>query len=76
MFRTMLLVAMLSGAVSTPALAAEMMDKAPPPAPYQKVSSLVKLPDFLPAVLNANELRSEFGVYDDLSSICHILWSY
>lgn len=50
MFRTMLLVAMLSGAVSTPALAAEMMDKAPPPAPYQKVSSLVKLPDFLPSI--------------------------
>jgi len=50
MFRAMLLVATLLGAVSAPAFAAEMLDKAPPPAPYQKVSALVKLPDFLPGM--------------------------
>ena len=50
MFRAMLLVATLLGAVSAPAFAAEMVDKAPPPAPYQKVSALVKLPDFLPGM--------------------------
>ncbi len=44
--------AILAGALllATPLLAAEMVDKAPPPAPFQKVSSLVKLPDFLPGI--------------------------
>ncbi len=37
-------------AVSSPALAADMLDQAPPPAPFQKVSSLVKLPDFIPGI--------------------------
>ena len=32
------------------AFAAEAVDKAPPPAPFQKVSTLVKLPDFLPGI--------------------------
>ncbi len=35
---------------ATPLLAAEAVDKAPPPAPFQKVSGLVKLPDFLPGI--------------------------
>jgi hypothetical protein len=35
---------------STPALAAGSVEKAPPPAPYKKVSTLVKLPDFLPGL--------------------------
>ena len=34
---------------SLPAEAAGV-DKAPPPAPYQQVSKLVKLPDFLPGI--------------------------
>jgi hypothetical protein len=29
---------------------AQNVEKAPPPAPYKKVSSLVKLPDFLPGL--------------------------
>ena len=38
-------------AFAGPALAAETaVDKAPPPAPFQKVSKLVKLPDFLPGI--------------------------
>src|SRR5688572_8564277 len=36
--------------VAHPAFAAETFDKAPPPAPFQKVSKLVKLPDFLPGL--------------------------
>jgi hypothetical protein len=32
------------------AMAADSVDKAPPPAPFQKVSKLVKLPDFLPGI--------------------------
>jgi Hypothetical protein TTHB210 len=39
-------------AVSSPALAAEAVNQAPPPAPFQKVSSLVKLPDFIPGIGN------------------------
>ena len=33
-----------------PAFAQESVDAAPPPAPYQQVSALVKLPDFLPGL--------------------------
>src|SRR5258707_15876896 len=36
--------------VSIPALGAGGVEKAPPPAPYKKVSTLVKLPDFLPGL--------------------------
>ena len=35
--------------VATPAFA-QNVSKAPPPAPYEKVSTLVKLPDFLPGI--------------------------
>lgn len=35
-------------AVTGSAFAAESVSKAPPPAPFEKVSKLVKLPDFLP----------------------------
>ena len=36
---------------AVPALASNInVDKAPPPAPYKKVSQLVKLPDFLPGI--------------------------
>ncbi|HJS86670.1 MAG TPA: DUF5602 domain-containing protein [Acetobacteraceae bacterium] len=35
---------------ASPALAAGTVASAPPPAPYQKVSQLVKLPDFLPGL--------------------------
>src|SRR5262245_23774927 len=38
-------------ALALPATAAETaVDKAPPPAPFQKVSKLVKLPDFIPGI--------------------------
>jgi hypothetical protein len=35
---------------AVPAFAANSVDKSPPPAPYKKVSQLVKLPDFLPGL--------------------------
>ena len=37
-------------ALAGPAFAADSPDKAPPPAPFQKVSKLVKLPDFVPGL--------------------------
>jgi hypothetical protein len=40
----------LAMALSAPVVAAEMVDKAPPPAPFEKVSTLVALPDFLPGI--------------------------
>ena len=43
---------------------------------YRYRYSIRNIPRRRPAVLNANELRSEFAAYDDLSPICHILWSY
>ena len=49
MFRSMLAAAILSCLAGPPAIAA-MFDHAPPPAPYRKVSELVKLPDFLPGL--------------------------
>jgi hypothetical protein len=45
-----LIAAALCLAIASPALAAESFDKAPPPAPFQKVSKLVKLPDFVPGL--------------------------
>lgn len=36
--------------VAGPAVAAENVEKMPPPAPYKKVSELVKLPDFIPGL--------------------------
>ena len=45
-----LLAAAISVAMAGSAFAAGSVDKAPPPAPYQKVSKLVKLPDFLPGL--------------------------
>jgi hypothetical protein len=41
---------MLSAFGAAPALAAASVESAPPPAPYKKVSQLVKLPDFLPGL--------------------------
>ena len=40
----------LSLVIAGPAFAADTFDKAPPPAPFQKVSKLVTLPDFLPGL--------------------------
>jgi hypothetical protein len=37
-------------AIVGPVLAADSVDNAPPPAPFEKVSKLVKLPDFLPGI--------------------------
>jgi hypothetical protein len=48
--RAYLVAAALCFAVASPGFAAESVDKAPPPAPFQKVSKLVKLPDFLPGL--------------------------
>ena len=36
--------------LASPALAAEFVEQAPPPAPFQKVSTLVKLPAFVPGI--------------------------
>jgi hypothetical protein len=36
--------------VSVPVLAADQVATAPPPEPYKQVSSLVKLPDFIPGM--------------------------
>ncbi len=41
--------AILAALLATPALAADV-GTAPPPAPFQKVSGLVKLPDFVPGL--------------------------
>lgn len=39
------------GTLATPALAADSdVDNTPPPAPYQAVSDLVELPDFIPGL--------------------------
>jgi hypothetical protein len=52
MFRKLSLGLALAVAVlmAGPAIAAKSVEKAPPPAPYKKVSELVKLPDFLPGI--------------------------
>jgi hypothetical protein len=43
--------AALAFAFAAPAMAADAaVDRAPPPAPFQKVSKLVKLPDFIPGI--------------------------
>ena len=47
--RSLLFAAALSALAAGPAFA-QNVQKAPPPAPYKKVSSLVKLPDFLPGL--------------------------
>jgi hypothetical protein len=47
--KTLFLAAALALAPAA-AMAADSVDKAPPPAPFQKVSKLVKLPDFLPGI--------------------------
>ena len=47
--RSLLFAAALSVLAAGPAFA-QNVQKAPPPAPYKKVSSLVKLPDFLPGL--------------------------
>ena len=49
MLRHMFAAAALATLVATPVLA-QQVSKAPPPAPYKKVSELVKLPDFLPGI--------------------------
>lgn len=50
MLRNMLFGMALSALIITPAAAAKSVTKEPPPAPYQKVSKLVKLPDFIPGI--------------------------
>ena len=49
MLRHMLIASVFVASVAGPALAAGV-EKAPPPAPYAKVSTLVKLPEFLPGL--------------------------
>lgn len=46
---SLLAVTMFASLAALPAQAADV-DKAPPPAPYQAVSKLVPLPDFLPGM--------------------------
>ncbi|MEO8668800.1 MAG: DUF5602 domain-containing protein [Bauldia sp.] len=48
--RTLAFAGALTLAAATAAFAAESVGTAPPPAPFQKVSKLVKLPDFLPGI--------------------------
>ena len=50
MFRKTLMTLGIMMLVAGPTVAAESVEKAPPPAPYKKVSELVKLPDFLPGM--------------------------
>jgi hypothetical protein len=47
--RSLVIAAGLLSLVMSPAFA-QSVQHAPPPAPYKKVSSLVKLPDFLPGL--------------------------
>lgn len=48
--KKLFLVPVLTMASSVSAIAADEVAKAPPAAPYQQVSKLVKLPDFLPGM--------------------------
>ena len=48
--KKLLLVPVLTLATSVYAMAADDFTKSPPAAPYQQVSKLVKLPDFLPGM--------------------------
>ena len=48
--KSLLIAAAMAVAAATAADAAESVEKAPPPEPFQKVSQLVKLPDFLPGI--------------------------
>lgn len=49
--KRLLLAALIATTVtSTAALAAGSVEQAPPPAPYQPVSKLVKLPNFIPGL--------------------------
>lgn len=50
MFRATLAAAGIAALMSAPAIGAENVSKEPPPAPYKKVSELVKLPEFLPGI--------------------------
>ena len=50
MIRNILVSVALSAMLIAPASAAQNVSKEPPAAPYQKVSKLVKLPDFLPGI--------------------------
>jgi hypothetical protein len=50
MVRNMIMGVALLALTSIPAASAENVSKEPPPSPYQKVSKLVKLPDFLPGI--------------------------
>lgn len=50
MLRNMILGVALLAFTAMPAAAAGNVGNAPPPAPYEKVSKLVKLPDFLPGI--------------------------
>jgi hypothetical protein len=49
MLRNMFIALGFVALITGPAFAASV-EKAPPPAPYEKVSTLVKLPDFLPGL--------------------------
>ena len=49
MLRSVLIAASFVLLLAGPA-AAQNVEKSPPPAPYKKVSTLVKLPDFLPGL--------------------------
>ncbi len=48
--RTLVTVSALALSATLPAAAAGNVKQAPPPAPYKKVSELVKLPDFIPGI--------------------------
>ncbi|HRO16233.1 MAG TPA: hypothetical protein PLL33_14585 [Paracoccus sp. (in: a-proteobacteria)] len=50
--RSALVLGLALGLLAPPAMAQDAgpLDQAPPPAPYAKVSELVKLPDFLPGL--------------------------
>jgi hypothetical protein len=50
MVRNILVGAALCALAVAPVLAADDVGNEPPPAPYQKVSELVKLPEFLPGI--------------------------
>jgi hypothetical protein len=50
MFRSTLMALGIVALTAGPLLAAEAVEKAPPPSHYKKVSELVKLPDFLPGI--------------------------
>lgn len=50
MLRNTFMALAITASMAVPAFAAENVSKEPPPSPWEKVSKLVKLPEFIPGI--------------------------